>query len=1041
MQLSTYSAIVGKQFETRSDALEHYFAEGWRLGVAPHPLFAAGEARVNLEAARALRDAVAAESTIAVSEIAEASGNALALVADDPDATSLKGAFDVATWGELRRQTKTWIDAVRTIRGERLFDASFYAAQRGVVFLSEQAALDDYLFGGEHRGLSPNPFFQPAWRRHHDPLQRGGNRRWNQLIDFVQSGRAGAPSPRSASDSDAAAWRERAQIIATGTLAVPALAPARTRHTAVADVASRGVLVIVDINTLRVGQAWQLDDLHGLATQAAARIVVIDDAHLATEPRAEDVLKPIAGVRLVHRTVAETFGAAAARVVATAAEHVWTLWRPTQRWKPGGMQRALAKLDAHPEAPAVAVRTRNTPQDWVDSAAPLWVDRLDGAAVLFRRNMIAPTLELENGVAAEAVLRAAALGGSLVMTDDVVWARASTDVMFADRGGFMAARAMHIAVEPLTRARAAVIIPTWNDWVMTERAVRAVLATTSDTVRIVVVDNGSTSDVTMLLHALFADEARVELVRLPRNTGFAFASDFGARVSNAETLVFLNNDTIVQPGWLDPLVQALESGAVAAQPLLLRADGTVQSAGTVSAGGFSMPVHLLADIPEFDIPTTRISEYAFRALTAACLAIRADDYAAVGGFDMQYVNGMEDVDLTLRLAEGGARALRVVPASRVTHLESRTPKRFAYASDNRALFARLRHNDLLSNWSDRNVLQGTALSADIAWTGAPDTVLRESRWSIRRVATTQPRALRWSVHVASPATLNGDRWGDTFFAHDLAHALRARGQNVTVHRASGDCAPLADSADVVLNLRGRERFVPQPGAVNLLWVISHPDLVSDAEIANGWDRVYAAGAEWAREATERTGIRVQTLLQATDPVRFQSGASGTGPALFVGRTRGARRQVVHDAVSAEVPLAVYGDDGWEALIPAQLIAGAYISNDDLGAAYRGASVVLNDHWHDMVRGGFLSNRLFDAAATGARIVSDDVPGLHDIFGDQVQTYESVAQLRAMLSVPQNFWPTEAELRARAAVIARDHSFDARAEQLVHDAIAAGAGAR
>jgi GT2 family glycosyltransferase len=75
-------------------------------------------------------------------------------------------------------------------------------------------------------------------------------------------------------------------------------------------------------------------------------------------------------------------------------------------------------------------------------------------------------------------------------------------------------------------------------------------------------------------------------------------------------------------------------------------------------------------------------------VTGACLAIRADTFAALGGFDEGFVNGYEDVDLCLACLGAG---LRVVyePASTITHHESQSgPERFARASDN---IARLRN--------------------------------------------------------------------------------------------------------------------------------------------------------------------------------------------------------------------------------------------------------------------------------------------------------------------------------------------------------------
>ena len=59
-------------------------------------------------------------------------------------------------------------------------------------------------------------------------------------------------------------------------------------------------------------------------------------------------------------------------------------------------------------------------------------------------------------------------------------------------------------------------------------------------------------------------------------------------------------------------------------------------------------------------------------------------------------------------------------------------------------------------------------------------------------------------------------------------------------------------------------------------------------------------------------------------------------------------------------------------------------------------LVLNDHWADMAREGFVSNRIFDALATGAPVVSDSVPGLSDSLGGLVRTYETPDDLRRIV---------------------------------------------
>ena len=299
------------------------------------------------------------------------------------------------------------------------------------------------------------------------------------------------------------------------------------------------------------------------------------------------------------------------------------------------------------------------------------------------------------------------------------------------------------------------------------------------------------------------------------------------------------------------------------------------------------------------------------------------------------------------------------------------------------------------------------------------------------------RALRWSVVTAAPRPPAGDQWGDTVFARDLVAALERAGQRASVVFRGAAESEARERDDVVIVLRGLRRFTPrrvrQGRPLWMLWVISHPELVESGE-PEGYDAVFAASAHWSRAA--EFDVPVTPLLQATDPERFRpdAGTPDSGPArLFVGSTRGEYRPSVRAAVEAGLALDIYGV-GWDAYLPADRIAGDFLDPAALPAAYASASVVLNDHWADMAREGFLSNRLFDAAATGTRVVSDPAAGLADVFGDVVRTAPDAAGLVEILQAdPDAVFADRAARLALAQEVARSHSFDARAAVLIERA--------
>lgn len=304
-----------------------------------------------------------------------------------------------------------------------------------------------------------------------------------------------------------------------------------------------------------------------------------------------------------------------------------------------------------------------------------------------------------------------------------------------------------------------------------------------------------------------------------------------------------------------------------------------------------------------------------------------------------------------------------------------------------------------------------------------------------RIRGSHRRALRWTIVTAAPKGQAGQQWGDTWFASDLADALSRAGQQVKVVSRAGAGSPARAEDDVVLVLRGLRAVSPPRDrrGVWMLWVISHPEMVTEEELLE-YDAVFAASSSW----TAPGGLEVTPLLQATAPQRFTPDAAepdSGAPVLFIGSTRGEFRPAVRGAIASarSSDLSVFGV-GWQEFLPAERIAGDFLPNAELPAAYAGAGIVLNDHHRDMADAGFLSNRLFDAVAAGARVLTDRAVGINEVFGDSVVVFEDPGHLTRLLESPvDEIFPARTERLSHARRIAREHSFDERAAILVERA--------
>ena len=220
-----------------------------------------------------------------------------------------------------------------------------------------------------------------------------------------------------------------------------------------------------------------------------------------------------------------------------------------------------------------------------------------------------------------------------------------------------------------------VIIPVYNKWELTRDCLASLHEHgAAHDLEVIVVDNASSdataSELVPFGESLFGE--RFTPIIFPENRNFGPACNAGARAATAPLLFFLNNDTILTPGWFPPLRDALREndslGAVG--PLLLFGDGSVQHLG-VTFGAIG-PCHLYKHFPA-DHPVVA-KKRDLQCLTGAAFMIRPDLFADCGGFYEGYRNGCEDLELCVHVRRRGKK-LRCVADAKIFHLESQTPGR------------------------------------------------------------------------------------------------------------------------------------------------------------------------------------------------------------------------------------------------------------------------------------------------------------------------------------------------------------------------------
>lgn len=170
--------------------------------------------------------------------------------------------------------------------------------------------------------------------------------------------------------------------------------------------------------------------------------------------------------------------------------------------------------------------------------------------------------------------------------------------------------------------------------------------------RTLVVDNASDDGTAELLAA---HPSGPEVLRLPRNTGYAGA--LAAALSHVDTpmVAWLNDDAAPAPDWLGLLEDALAAApeAAAAASRLERADGTTQSTGVRLTGDGHGSDRETGDFPVF-------------GFCGGAVLLRTEALRAAGGVPAAFFCYYEDTDTAWRLRLAGHDVL-AVPSARVRH--------------------------------------------------------------------------------------------------------------------------------------------------------------------------------------------------------------------------------------------------------------------------------------------------------------------------------------------------------------------------------------
>jgi len=237
---------------------------------------------------------------------------------------------------------------------------------------------------------------------------------------------------------------------------------------------------------------------------------------------------------------------------------------------------------------------------------------------------------------------------------------------------------------PATSALTSIVIVTHNRLEQTRRCVDSVVSRTPEPNELIFVDNASTDGTAAYLRERFGTE---KVILNDTNEGFLRAANRGMRAARGDYILLLNNDTVVEPGWLAALLRAAERsddvGIVGG--MILGPDGRVQVAGAYMA--FDGSARMIGEGLDPN-NSSLLEEREVCYVGGHCMLIKRAVVDAIGYLDEEYGFGYhEDTDYCYRARAAGFRV--VYTPHCVVHHElfgTPMPERMKIIEDNQRRF-------------------------------------------------------------------------------------------------------------------------------------------------------------------------------------------------------------------------------------------------------------------------------------------------------------------------------------------------------------------
>jgi O-antigen biosynthesis protein len=543
----------------------------------------------------------------------------------------------------------------------------------------------------------------------------------------------------------------------------------------------------------------------------------------------------------------------------------------------------------------------------------------------------------------------------------------------------------------------------------------------------VVIDHASTDDSRQVVERWKARGLKIQFVQRNCNYSFSASNNFALEYTDAEYLIFCNNDIFFTKDVLPQFMRVLSGAGVGIAGIKLLDESNSES---ISAPEFGPPTiqHLgvFYNLQKYDrvvhpvearylpiLQSKLDTDFEVPAVTGAFLGVSRKTFLEAGGFYEGYFYGYEDIDLCLAVKLRLQKSIMVAASTDALHVRGHSRKKTGLWGG----AAMLRNSGLLSSrfgLAMRKLLRRNLLRDYQTWTA------------------TRP-IIAFAVSEAKPTTTAGDFYTAYEIALELSGLVDAtivfleENQNWYDVREIDLLVAMTHNYDLSLMEKPKQNLVTVGWARN--W-FSEWAKQRDHE----FDLFFSSSPKGASAIEKATGHPEHLLRIATNPNRFFAGTNDekTVDYIFTGSFWGHARDLIYFLEPQALPFTceIYGG-GWEQIPHLAPYAKGFANYDELAGIYRRARVVIDDANSVTKEWGSINSRVFDAISSGALVITNSPEASKDGFDGELPFFEGREQLEALL---RKYCGSEearlAKLATLQTIVRERHDYSQRAHHFI-----------